>query len=343
VVEKALAGVEYFATLPKEELAAVARSLQLVEYKKGELVVTEGDPVGSSNMDGLYIVWAGKAAAEKGGAVVKRYRGGEHFGELALLSAARGFDDFSSRSASVRANGGHPDDKNTTHMLRLPADKFTSLSSVAPTLDWYTPLAVCLETLTPVLRKTLCGTRSSQDPRTWLRGCARCERRSAWTFEEAETPPPPPPEPEAAPEVSTVQTGDPLASVLPAGSGGWAVVEKALAGVEYFATLPKEELAAVARSLQLVEYKKGELIIADGDPVRSSDTDGLYIVWAGKAAAEKGGAVVKRYRGGQHFGELALLSAARGFSDDASRCEMPSVAAVLSLAPLPRSHAVACT
>jgi hypothetical protein len=107
--------------------------------------------------DGLYVVWEGTARAFKAGEPVRPFRGasprptrrqaghahrraaqvhdygeGDHFGELALLGSKFGKP---ARNASVRAGGGHSRDTAVTHCLRLGADKFGVLSSLAPTLQ----------------------------------------------------------------------------------------------------------------------------------------------------------------------------------------------------------------
>jgi hypothetical protein len=126
LVTTSVKAVPFLESLPDTELLEVARSLELVEFGAGEIIIYEVD----SGADGLYIVWEGTAQAEKGGESVHEYTAGDHFGELALLSGR----DGSQRKATVRARGGHSQAPRITHCLRLRSEKFRTLSSMEKTL-----------------------------------------------------------------------------------------------------------------------------------------------------------------------------------------------------------------
>jgi len=88
--------IPLFAELDDETLESVARNSQPRRFKRGEIVVHEGDP-----SDALFVIRSGTAKVslsdESGKEVTLNLLGpGEFFGELALL-------DASSRSATVSA------------------------------------------------------------------------------------------------------------------------------------------------------------------------------------------------------------------------------------------------
>jgi hypothetical protein len=90
-----------------------------------------------------------------------------------------------------------------------------------------------------------------------------------------------------------------LSSVIPAGSSGhWEHVATSLRKVPFLEPLPDAELQLVARSLELTEYRKDEIIVKDGN----TSEDGLYILWEGGAVAEKDGENFCDYNCGSHFG-----------------------------------------
>eukprot|EP01052_Picozoa_sp_SAG31_P003783 SAG31_NODE_149_length_22476_cov_41.827189_10_plen_1989_part_00 len=128
IVTMSVKRVHFFSAIPDEELDEVARSLELVEFKAGEIIVNEG----ATSEDGMYIVWEGTAQAEKDGEPVHSYKSGDHFGELALLGVNN--NKGGRRGATVRATGGHSQAQHVTHCLRLAIERFHKLSSVAPTM-----------------------------------------------------------------------------------------------------------------------------------------------------------------------------------------------------------------
>jgi small-conductance mechanosensitive channel len=89
----ALARCPLFAGLPDRAVAALAGRTHWQEYAPGEAVVREGE-----ESRALYVIAAGEAAVERGGAEIARIGAGEVFGEMAFLSGAP-------RAATVRARG----------------------------------------------------------------------------------------------------------------------------------------------------------------------------------------------------------------------------------------------
>jgi putative peptide zinc metalloprotease protein len=75
-----LAGLPFFRGLQPQELDRIAPRLVTLRVPAGSAVFSEGDPG-----DGYYIVRQGEADVASGGAVLRRLRRGDGFGELALL------------------------------------------------------------------------------------------------------------------------------------------------------------------------------------------------------------------------------------------------------------------
>lgn len=94
-----------------------------------------------------------------------------------------------------------------------------------------------------------------------------------------------------------------LVDVIPAGHKAWEVVHRSLRSVPIMAELPPDELRRVAEALELVEYAREDVVVAEG----ANSDDGMYIIWEGTCRAEKAGEgiVVEQYKTLEHFGELA--------------------------------------
>lgn len=95
-IEETLAGIELFAELPKQDLARLASVTMVRDFKKGDVIVREGE-IGVA----FYIVAKGSVEVVKGLGTPAEQRvatigAGSFFGELAL------FENYV-RSASVRA------------------------------------------------------------------------------------------------------------------------------------------------------------------------------------------------------------------------------------------------
>jgi PPM family protein phosphatase len=88
-----LARMPLFRPLNDRELLRVLQVTDVIPYKNGELVITEGD-----KGEELYIVLSGTAKVVRGGAEVAKLNAGDHFGEMALIRSQP-------RSASVVADG----------------------------------------------------------------------------------------------------------------------------------------------------------------------------------------------------------------------------------------------
>ena len=92
-IEDTLANVELFADLEKSDLARLAKATVVRQFKKGDVIVNEGE-VGVA----FYVISKGSVEVVKGGGeqVVGTLPEGSFFGEMALF-------DNHPRSASVRA------------------------------------------------------------------------------------------------------------------------------------------------------------------------------------------------------------------------------------------------
>lgn len=101
-----LARIPLFERLNRRELQAVARILYRRRYDTGEFVFRQGD-----NGIGMYIIERGSIAIinESAGQLLTELRGGDFFGEVALLNETR-------RSASARAQA------DTTLLCMLEPD-----------------------------------------------------------------------------------------------------------------------------------------------------------------------------------------------------------------------------
>src|SRR4029079_5892517 len=71
-----------FARLTDRELLRVMQAVEVRAYEDTQVVIREGD-----KGDELFIVLSGKVAVSRGGEVLTRLGGGEHFGEMALIRA----------------------------------------------------------------------------------------------------------------------------------------------------------------------------------------------------------------------------------------------------------------
>jgi CRP/FNR family transcriptional regulator len=90
-IEDTLANIDLFADLEKSDLSRLAQATVVRNFKKGDVIVNEGE-VGVA----FYIIAKGSVEVVKGGQVVGTLSEGSFFGEMALF-------DNHPRSASVRA------------------------------------------------------------------------------------------------------------------------------------------------------------------------------------------------------------------------------------------------
>ena len=116
----ALGRCRLFAGLGPEALEAIARSLRIRRFRRGEVLFHEGDPG-----DALFIVASGAVKvvvpSEEGEeAILATLKRGDFLGELALLDGAP-------RSASAIA-------LEATDALTLPRDQFRALADAEPAI-----------------------------------------------------------------------------------------------------------------------------------------------------------------------------------------------------------------
>jgi CRP-like cAMP-binding protein len=114
-VEKVLLlkGIDLFAAVPSEELAAIARIAEVMRVDAGEVVIREGE-LG----DALYFVVDGSAAVTKGDRRLAELTSRGVFGELALL-------DPGPRSATVAAT-------SDLTLLKIGRDDFVEILAARP-------------------------------------------------------------------------------------------------------------------------------------------------------------------------------------------------------------------
>ncbi|HEX7495320.1 MAG TPA: Crp/Fnr family transcriptional regulator [Candidatus Limnocylindrales bacterium] len=117
---EALGRCRLFAGLGPEALEAIARSLRIRHFRRGEVLFHEGDPG-----DALFIVASGAVKvvvpSEEGEeAILATLKRGDFLGELALLDGAP-------RSASAIA-------LEATDALTLPRDQFRALADAEPAI-----------------------------------------------------------------------------------------------------------------------------------------------------------------------------------------------------------------
>ena len=114
-VEKVLLlkGVDLFAAVPSDELAAIARIAEEIRVDAGDTVIREGD-LG----DALYFVVEGRASVKKGDRQLAELGERGVFGELALL-------DPGPRSATVDA-------ATDLTLLKISRDEFVEILAARP-------------------------------------------------------------------------------------------------------------------------------------------------------------------------------------------------------------------
>ena len=81
-LEKGLRGMGFFAKLELKHLAGILPYMALVQFEKGAVVCSEGDPG-----DGFYLIYEGGVEVTKKGwdKPVASLKPGEFFGEMSLL------------------------------------------------------------------------------------------------------------------------------------------------------------------------------------------------------------------------------------------------------------------
>jgi CRP-like cAMP-binding protein len=114
----ALEGVPLFRGLDADNLAALAETIRVRRYRRGEVIFHQGDPG-----DALHVILRGRvkiSSPSEGGveAILVTLRAGEFFGALALL-------DGSPRSASATA-------VEAAETLVLPRERFRRLVDEVP-------------------------------------------------------------------------------------------------------------------------------------------------------------------------------------------------------------------
>src|SRR5882757_3816316 len=113
-----IARIPFFAGLDADALGRVAATLRTRRFRRGEVIFHSGDPG-----DALFLIMAGEIKislpSETGDeAILASLRGGDVFGELALLDGAP-------RSATAAA-------LVATEMVMLPRDRFRELIANEP-------------------------------------------------------------------------------------------------------------------------------------------------------------------------------------------------------------------
>lgn len=142
-LSQALQSVEIFRDLSPEDVAALAEELQIVEIKRGEALVRQGDPA-----DALYIVLSGRFIVLREGreAPVSEIASDQPIGEIAFLTG-------SPRTATVRA-------MRDSLVLKLSREQFDGLTHAKPSI-WRSLTA----TLARRLAATTAAERRPPDPR----------------------------------------------------------------------------------------------------------------------------------------------------------------------------------
>jgi CRP-like cAMP-binding protein len=91
---------------------------------------------------------------------------------------------------------------------------------------------------------------------------------------------------------------------------------KLIAGVPLFAALSRKQLAQVASIADEIDFRPGRTLIREGEPGRE-----FFILLEGGAEVTRRGKVLATHRGGDFFGEVALM------------CNVPRTATVTTTAP----------
>lgn len=133
--------VPLFSGLNEHELAAVAQISLELSYRKGAVIITEGEQT-----DSLYVVLSGKALVvsidEEGRQIVLNEFGpGEHFGEMSFIDGAP-------RCADVEVS-------MPTRLLMVPQDRFREIIADNPD--------ICLNLMKGLNRKLRNATEQIKD------------------------------------------------------------------------------------------------------------------------------------------------------------------------------------
>ena len=114
---KALQRTKLFSELDPDELAEVQPRLIKRAFHQGQMVIREGD-----NSTSLFVIVSGKMEVSRGGEKIATLLAGQHFGEMALLSAR-------ARTASV-------DSKSNARCMELSRKAFDVLAEQNPALGF---------------------------------------------------------------------------------------------------------------------------------------------------------------------------------------------------------------
>ncbi|HYU57516.1 MAG TPA: Crp/Fnr family transcriptional regulator [Actinomycetota bacterium] len=125
-----LAAVSIFASLPRDDLVALAEVTDAVTFGDGEVIFREGDPGGT-----LYVIDAGAVRISTGSTTLATLGAGEVFGELSLFGS-------DTRSADATAD-------SAVTLLAIAHDDFTPFLESRPTVG-----IALLDTLADRLRRT---------------------------------------------------------------------------------------------------------------------------------------------------------------------------------------------
>jgi PPM family protein phosphatase len=108
-----LGNMPIFADLSYQEMLKILKIAFEQEVAAGEALFHDGDPA-----DALFILLSGQVNVEKDGTILTTLRGGQHFGEMALISNQE-------RSATVRATA-------PSRVLTIRRDDFFELTQAEP-------------------------------------------------------------------------------------------------------------------------------------------------------------------------------------------------------------------
>ena len=318
----ALDKTELFTSLSHQKMQVVIKSLKLVAFDEGDLVLRQGDENGD-----FFVIQSGECVAEVDGAVVSTYRGTGHFGERAISCDER-------QAASVRVTSA------SLLCFRMPRRVFRRLlhemSQQPSTHSFFASIVNLTQVRIQALRKVKLF--SSLNYREIERAVKATHvisfKRGDYVVRQGEQ----------GSEFFMVDDGECVVEVdekvvSTYTKGGYfgerALLHdepraasirvtsdilkcfrisqsvfknlmkeriKALRGVKLFNSFSSHEIEEAAEALEVAEYKKGDYVIRQHE--QGSD---FFIIDSGECVVEVDGAVVLEYSDGGSFGERALL------------------------------------